>query len=79
MLTVGERILNLERLFNNAAGLTRADDNLPPRITSEPLTEGASKGHVVDLPPMLDEYYQIRGWDNQGRPTADKLRQLGLA
>jgi len=79
MLKVGERIWNLERLFNNAAGLTRADDSLPPRITSEPLTEGPSKGHVVDLPPMLDEYYQLRGWDNQGRPTAEKLRELGLA
>lgn len=79
MLKVGERIWNLERLFNNAAGLTRADDSLPPRITSEPLTEGASKGHVVDLPPMLDEYYQIRGWDTQGRPTPEKLRELSLA
>lgn len=79
MLKLGERIWNLERLFNNAAGMTRADDSLPPRITSEPLTEGMSKGHVVDLQPMLDEYYQIRGWDSQGRPTPDKLRELGLA
>ncbi|MGH7962671.1 MAG: aldehyde ferredoxin oxidoreductase family protein [Candidatus Binatia bacterium] len=79
MLKIGERIWNLERLFNNAAGLTRSDDSLPPRITTEPLTEGASKGHVVDLQPMLDEYYQLRGWDIEGRPTADKLRELGLA
>jgi aldehyde:ferredoxin oxidoreductase len=79
MLKIGERIWNLERMFNNAAGLTRADDALPPRITSEPLTEGASKGHVVDLNPMLSEYYQVRGWDSQGRPTSDKLRELGLS
>ena len=79
MLKIGERIWNLERLFNNAAGMTRADDSLPPRITSEPLTKGASAGHVVDLQPMLDEYYQLRGWDTQGRPTSDKLRELGLA
>jgi aldehyde:ferredoxin oxidoreductase len=79
MLKIGERIWNLERLFNNAAGMTRADDSLPPRITSEPLTEGASKGHVVDLQPMLDEYYQLRGWDPQGRPTPEKLRELSLA
>jgi aldehyde:ferredoxin oxidoreductase len=59
--------------------MTRTDGGLPPRITSEPLTEGASKGHVVDLPPMLDDYYQIRGWDTQGRPTPDKLRELSLA
>lgn len=79
MLKIGDRIWNLERLFNNAAGMTRADDSLPPRITSEPLTKGASAGHVVDLQPMLDEYYQLRGWDTQGRPTAEKLRELGLA
>lgn len=78
MLKIGERVWNLERLFNNAAGLTRADDSLPPRITSEPLTEGASKGHVVDLQPMLDEYYQLRGWDTQGHPTAAKLQELGI-
>jgi len=78
MLKIGERVWNLERLFNNAAGLTRADDSLPPRITSEPLTEGASKGHVVDLQPMLDEYYQLRGWDAQGQPTAAKLQELGI-
>lgn len=78
MLKIGERVWNLERLFNNAAGLTRADDSLPPRITSEPLTEGASKGHVVDLQPMLDEYYQLRGWDAQGQPTVAKLQELGI-
>jgi aldehyde:ferredoxin oxidoreductase len=79
MLKIGERIWNLERVFNNAAGMTRADDSLPPRITTEPLTEGASKGHVVDLQPMLEEYYQVRGWDTQGQPTPEKLRELGLA
>jgi aldehyde:ferredoxin oxidoreductase len=79
MLRVGERIWNLERVFNNAAGLTRADDSLPPRITTEPLTKGASAGHIVDLEPMLNEYYQLRGWDTQGRPTPEKLRELGLA
>jgi aldehyde:ferredoxin oxidoreductase len=79
MLKIGERIWNLERVFNNAAGMTRADDSLPLRITTEPLTEGASKGHVVDLQPMLEEYYQVRGWDTQGQPTPEKLRELGLA
>ena len=78
MLKIGERVWNLERLFNNAAGLGRADDSLPPRITSEPLTEGASKGHVVELEPMLNEYYQLRGWDESGQPTPAKLRELEL-
>jgi aldehyde:ferredoxin oxidoreductase len=79
MLKIGERIWNLERLFNNAAGFTRADDSLPPRILTEPLTKGASAGHVVDLEPMLNDYYQLRGWDTQGRPTPETLTRLGLA
>jgi aldehyde:ferredoxin oxidoreductase len=54
--------------------MTPADDRLPPRITTELLTEGASKWHVVELQSMLDEYYQISGWDSQGRPTPEKLR-----
>jgi aldehyde:ferredoxin oxidoreductase len=75
---IGERIWNLERLFNNRAGLGRKDDSLPPRMLKEPLTEGASKGHVVPLEEMLDDYYQQRGWDAEGRPTRDKLAELGL-
>ena len=79
MQIIGERVWNLERLFNNAAGLTRADDSLPPRMLEEPLTEGASRGHTVPLQPMLAEYYQLRGWDSEGRPTREKLAELGLA
>ncbi len=76
---VGDRVWNLERLFNNQAGLTRKDDSLPPRMLNEPLTEGASKGHTVPLDRMLDDYYEHRGWDADGRPTREKLAQLGLA
>jgi aldehyde:ferredoxin oxidoreductase len=76
---IGDRIWNLERVFNNRAGLGRQDDSLPPRMLTEPLTEGASKGHVVPLEEMLDDYYRQRGWDPQGRPTPEKLQQLGLA
>ncbi len=75
---IGERIWNLERVFNNKAGLGRQDDSLPPRMLQEPLTEGASKGHVVPLEEMLDDYYQQRGWDREGRPTPEKLAELGL-
>ncbi|MFQ5667980.1 MAG: aldehyde ferredoxin oxidoreductase family protein [Candidatus Binatia bacterium] len=76
---LGERIWNLERLFNIKAGLGREDDSLPPRMLQEPLTEGASKGHVVPLKEMLDDYYRQRGWDPAGRPTPEKLAELGLA
>jgi aldehyde:ferredoxin oxidoreductase len=79
MQRIGERIWNIERLFNNKAGLGRKDDSLPPRMLREPLTEGASKGHVVPLEEMLTDYYQQRGWDAEGRPTPVKLAELGLA
>ncbi len=79
LLLIGERIWNAERLFNLAAGFTRADDTLPPRLLHEPVPAGPSKGQVVDLPPMLDEYYISRGWDGGGRPSPAKLERLGLA
>lgn len=79
MLRVGERIWNLERLFNLRAGLSRKDDSLPPRMLREPLAEGPAKGQIVPLDKMLDEYYRERGWDPEGRPTAEKLHELRLA
>ena len=78
LLLLGERIWNGERLFNLAAGFTRAEDTLPPRLLHEPVPEGPSAGQVVDLPPMLDEYYISRGWDEGGVPSAAKLARLGL-
>jgi len=79
LLLLGERIWNAERLFNLAAGFTRADDTLPPRLLTEPVAEGPSAGQVVDLPPMIDEYYISRGWDDGGVPSAAKLARLGLS
>ncbi|MDF1553390.1 MAG: aldehyde ferredoxin oxidoreductase family protein, partial [Deferrisomatales bacterium] len=58
LLTVGERIYNLEKLVNLERGFTRADDTLPRRLLEEPVAAGPSAGHVVDLEPMLDEYYR---------------------
>jgi len=78
LLKAGERIWNLERLFNLKAGLTSRDDTLPPRILKEPLPEGAAKGQVVRLNEMLPEYYKLRGWTAAGRPTKEKLVELGL-
>jgi len=75
---VGERIWNMERQFNNAAGLTRKDDNLPPRLTTEPAKTGPAKGLVNGLDKMLPEYYQVRGWTQEGVPTAETLDRLGL-
>jgi aldehyde:ferredoxin oxidoreductase len=82
VLHVGERINNVARAFNVREGFGRAEDTLPERIMTEPLREGASKGHLIskeDLHVMLDEYYHARGWDlENGIPTRRKLTELGL-
>jgi aldehyde:ferredoxin oxidoreductase len=75
----GERIYNLARLFNIREGCTRADDTLPKRLTEDPLPDGPAKGLVVDLEPLLDAYYDFRGWDKTtGKPTSAVLKELGL-
>jgi aldehyde:ferredoxin oxidoreductase len=74
----GERIWNLERLFNIRAGFTKNDDSLPPRFLSEPLQEGGGAGRVVQLEEMLAEYYRFRGWTSDGIPKEKKISALGL-
>jgi aldehyde:ferredoxin oxidoreductase len=77
--TIGERIVNLNRLFNVARGVTRSDDQLPDRLTKEGAPKGPSPGQVVELNQMLDEYYEQRGWNlESGLPTMDTLKRLGL-
>jgi aldehyde:ferredoxin oxidoreductase len=81
LMLLGERVWNQVRLFNLREGFTRADDTLPKRFTNEPLPEGPFAGARVplaDLDLLLDEYYTARGWDLEGRPTTEKLNQLGL-
>ena len=77
-LKAGERVWNLERSFNLKAGFTHADDNLPERLLKCPIKTGASKGEVNRLADMLPEYYKLRGWDEKGVPTAEKLADLAL-
>lgn len=78
-LKTGERIWNVQKLFNLAVGYTKADDTLPDRLLTEPLQDGAPKGRVWERQPLLDEYYAERGWDTEGVPTPQKLKELGLA
>lgn len=78
LLKIGERIYNLTRLFNQREGLDRKDDSLPYRQLNEPLPDGRAKGSTVKLEPMLEEYYLLRGWDENGNPTSKKLKELGL-
>ena len=79
LLETGERIWNLERQFNLAAGFTGKDDTLPPRILTEPAPSGVAKGWVCRLGAMLPEYYQLRGWDETGRPSPETLGRLGIS
>jgi aldehyde:ferredoxin oxidoreductase len=78
LMKVGERTWNLERLYNLREGFSKADDTLPKRMLAEPVAEGPSQGHTVRLTGMLEEYYQFRGWDENGVPKEAKLRELGL-
>ena len=75
---IGERIWNMEREFNNAAGFTSKDDSLPKRLLTEAAKTGPAKGKVSMLPVMLPKYYEVRGWDSEGRPTAATKKRLGL-
>lgn len=80
LYTIGERICNLERSFNVMnADASRKDDRLPRRMTDEAVNDGGSIGMKVPLQPMLDEYYAARNWNPEtGRPTKEKLAELGL-
>lgn len=75
---IGERVVNLERSFNLKSGLPRDQDSLPRRWLEEPMPDGPAKGRVCSLGQMLPRYYQMRGWDETGLPTAEKLSELGL-
>jgi len=76
---IGERIVNLNRLFNARFGVTRKDDCLPDRLTKVKAPLGPSAGEVVELDQMLDEYYSVRGWDQvTGLPLKGTLERLGL-
>ena len=78
LIATGERIWNLEKLFNLRAGLGKADDTLPPRLLETPCPSGVAKGRVAELDVMLPEYYQIRGWNEDGQPSSETLTRLGL-
>jgi len=75
---IGERIWNMEREFNNRAGFTHKDDSLPPRLLTEACKTGPAKGKVNMLAEMMPKYYTARGWDSEGRPTAETRKRLSL-
>jgi aldehyde:ferredoxin oxidoreductase len=77
VLVAGERIYNLERYYNNLAGLGEGSDYLPKRFTEEASTQPGSEGHVCELDDMLAEYYAARGWENGVVPEG-KLKELAI-
>ena len=78
ILEAGDRIWNLEKMFNLKAGIDSSQDTLPKRLLDDPIAEGPSKGWVTKLDEMLPKYYQLRGWSPEGIPTEEKLKSLGL-
>ena len=77
MFEAGERIHLLERYMNTREGISKKDDTLPKRMLKEGLTTDPDN-KVVPLEKMLKEYYKIKGYDNNGIPTEEKLRELGI-
>lgn len=78
LMRTGERIFNLKRLYNVRLGISRKDDFLPFRsLTLKRIGNGITP-HLPPLGQMLGEYYEYRGWSEEGIPTPEKLRELGL-
>ncbi|MBM3482531.1 MAG: aldehyde ferredoxin oxidoreductase family protein [Alphaproteobacteria bacterium] len=78
LLEVGERVWNLERKYNLAAGFSKKDDTLPARILKDAAKTGPAKGMVNGLKDMLPKYYEVRGWTSEGVPTNQTLERLGV-
>ncbi len=78
LLVMGERIWNLERLFNFAAGFSGSDDCLPERFANEPIQDGPGAGLISRFAEMLPKYYRLRGWSDTGEPLPETLNTLGL-
>ncbi len=81
LMEIGERINNLKQLFNYRTGIRRKDFFLPERLTQEPIDSGVSEGAVIteqEMNQMLDEYFEARGWDSEGRPSSSKLNELRI-
>ncbi len=77
VLQAGERIFNLQRAFNNRRGVTSADDILPERFLTS-VKGGPVEGKIPNMEAMLEEYYEVRGWETDGKPSKTRLKELGL-
>ena len=78
LITIGKRLHNLKRIYNTKLGISRKDDIIPSRLLKLARNDGLAAGVLPDLEYMLEDYYQIRGWDQQGIPKKDTLIELDL-
>ncbi|NOX34559.1 MAG: hypothetical protein GXP56_12655 [Deltaproteobacteria bacterium] len=78
MLKAGKRMFNLKRMYNIECGITARDDRLPGRLSDEVLKEGGTKGNCPDMDTMINDYYTFRGWDKNGIPGREVLKELGI-
>jgi aldehyde:ferredoxin oxidoreductase len=78
LLRTGARLFQLQRCINVRLGVRRADDTLSPRFLEQARPDGAAAGSLPELEAMLAEYYALRGWDQDGRPGAEALAEVGL-
>jgi aldehyde:ferredoxin oxidoreductase len=79
LVEVGRRVVDLERVINMREGITRKDDTLPARYFDEPMDGRKTKGHRIDreqFAQMLDEFYTLRGWDKEGRPSGERVAEF---
>jgi aldehyde:ferredoxin oxidoreductase len=76
LLDTGARIFNYKRLINVKLGVTSRDDVLPHRLEHEPRPTGTAAGVLPDMQTIMPRYYELRGWDSNGVPTADALLPL---
>lgn len=82
LMLLGERIWNMSRLFNCSQGLARKDDYLPKKISENPIQYGPIAGRCINISmqdTMLNEYYVCRGWDSNGIPSQERVKNLGLS
>jgi aldehyde:ferredoxin oxidoreductase len=79
LFSIGERIVNFQKLINLKLGATVDDDTLPDKFLHEPIGEGPASGQRVQaLASMVRSFYHSMGWDRQGVPTDAKLKELGI-
>ncbi len=79
LVQVGRRVIDLERVINMREGMTRKDDTLPARYFDETMDGRKTKGHHIDrekFAGMLDEFYELHGWDKEGRPSRTRVEEF---